>query len=126
MEFSTFGLSYILLPLASPLVLESEVYTFTYYASYTSLFTSTISKTQILAFCPGAFVLLHGQRRGGTALLEHVWRILLTDGLQGGSRHPAYRHSSGSCPPTSTQGPAGGRDDGLDLPARGREWVVEA
>jgi len=55
-----------------------------------------------------------------------VWRIPMADGLHplGRSYHSASHRSCHSCFPHLSMGPR--RDDGVHLPACGREWVAEA
>lgn len=122
MEFSSFGLSYFFSS-TFHLLFQSK-FILLCYESYTSLFTCAISKKpQILTFYPDAFVLLHGQRRGGAFLPECVWRILLTDGLQDGSHYSASYCSCCSWLPASAQGPTDETKLSISLPVGGSRWL---
>lgn len=123
MEFILFGLSWIFFFYLPPVFFFRLSFILLYYGSYTSLFTSAISKKQILTFCPDAFVLLHGQRRGGGALPECVCRIPLTDGLQDGSHHSVSCCSSCSWLPTSALGPSNETKLWISMCMGGSRWL---
>lgn len=82
-------------------------------------------KHQILTFCSGAFVLLQWVKERWSCLTGAFGGISLTDGLQGGSHHPASRPSFCFYSPTSAQGPAEEvrAKVCISLPVGGSRWL---